>query len=292
MITRPLLAEELESLESVKLPCYVSYKLDGIRCLKVGGKALSRSFKPIPNRFVREYIELEYPDGVDGEIITFTNLVMDDFNTTQSKVMTEEVDPGEFIFYTFDMVTTDLLKPYKDRLQDLYDSGTPFVPQHYVTTFDSLVAIEELAVQEGFEGIMIRSELGKYKCGRSTIKEGILLKYKRFMDSEAIILDILEQETNIGKKEKNELGLTKRSSKKADKQKADTLGEFFVKDVKTGLEFYIGTGQGLTKALRKEIWNNKDSYVGKLIKYKYQPSGQKDLPRFPSWLGFRDERDM
>ena len=86
--------------------------------------------------------------------------------------------------------------------------------------------------------------------------------------------------------------MTKRSSKKADKQKADTLGEFFVKDVKTGLEFYIGTGQGLTKALRKEIWNNKDSYVGKLIKYKYQPSGQKDLPRFPSWLGFRDERDM
>jgi hypothetical protein len=50
-------------------PVLATPKLDGIRCLKLGGKALTRSFKPISNRFVREWIEANLPDGVDGELM-------------------------------------------------------------------------------------------------------------------------------------------------------------------------------------------------------------------------------
>jgi len=73
---------------------------------------------------------------------------------------------------------------------------------------------------------------------------------------------------------------------------ADTLGEFHVRDVTTGLEFRVGTGEGLTKELRKTIWDARDEYVGKIITYKYQPHGVKELPRFPVFKGFRHSDDM
>jgi len=295
MITRPLLAEELENLDDVKFPAMISPKFDGIRCLKVNGKILTRSFKDIPNDYVREYLRTYAADGMDGEVVTYTDGKIDDFNMIQSKVMSEDGQP-DFKFLVFDFVTGGLDIPFKERYEyrESFDYNDKIEPvQHlYVHSIPEIKEAEETLVKQGYEGIMIRDPNGRYKCGRSTLKEGILLKYKRFEDSEAIILELREQEKNIGVKGVNELGKTKRSHKKADKAPADTLGEFRVKDMKTGQEFCIGTGQGLTKQLRKEIWDNKDKYLGKIIKYKYQGCGQKDLPRFPSFLGFRDERDM
>jgi DNA ligase-1 len=89
-------------------------------------------------------------------------------------------------------------------------------------------------------------------------------------------------------------GRTKRSHHQENMIEMDTLGKFVVKDEKNfpGVTFEIGTGKGLTQQLRKEIWDNKGDYKGKLVKYKYQDCGTKDLPRFPVWLGFRDPRDM
>ena len=47
-----------------------------------------------------------------------------------------------------------------------------------------------------------------------------------------------------------------------------------------------------TKELRVELWKDRANLVGKFIKYKFFPSGSKDRPRFPVWLGFRDKIDM
>lgn len=297
MITRPLLAHELEDLKDAQFPVYASVKLDGIRCLKVNGEILTRSFKDIPNHHIRKFLQKNALDGMDGEIITYEGIYPDDFNKIQSKVMSEEGEP-DFIFHVFDYVKTSVAEPFETRLYDLkalHNSlcdKIQILDQKLIKTLPTLKKFEEQAVEDGYEGIMLRSAEGYYKCGRSTLKEGILLKYKRFVDSEAVVLEILEKYKNVGKKEVNELGLTKRSHKKADKLPAGTMGEFKVQDLKTGMEFYIGTGQGLTKELRQELWDNKDKYLNKIIKYKYQDCGKKDLPRFPSFLGFRDPKDM
>lgn len=295
MITRPLLAEEAESLDQVKLPCYASPKLDGIRCLIIEGRVLSRSFKEIPNNYIRECLKDE-KSGQDGEILTYTDGELDDFNTIQSKVMREDGEP-DFVFAVFDYVADELTVPFSTRIEQLKaldnESGIiNLVPTVLVKDLKNLKALEELWVNDGHEGIMIRSPEGRYKCGRSTLKEGILLKFKRFDDSEAEILEIREQETNIGEKGINELGKTKRSHKKADKAPAGTTGEFWVRDIHNKKEFGVGTGIGLTKELRQEIWDNKEKYIGKMIKYKYQGFGTQGKPRFPSFQGFRDERDM
>ena len=42
----------------------------------------------------------------------------------------------------------------------------------------------------------------------------------------------------------------------------------------------------------KEIWNNREDYLGKLVKYKFMTTGIKDLPRHPVFVGFRSEDDM
>ena len=54
--------------------------------------------------------------------------------------------------------------------------------------------------------------------------------------------------------------------------------------------FEVGTG--FTHAQRKEICENKVDYLGKYAKVSYQESGMKDLPRFPSFKGFRDTDDF
>jgi len=63
-----------------------------------------------------------------------------------------------------------------------------------------------------------------------------------------------------------------------------------VLEIKTGKEFKIGTG--FDDTTREFIWKNKESYIGKIVKYKTQLHGSKDKPRFPVFLGFRHEEDF
>lgn len=293
MITRPLLASTLEDISSLKFPVLATPKLDGIRVLRVDGKALTRKFKPIPNTYIREMLEKYLPDGVDGEIMTPGT-----FNDIQSKVMSFDGEP-EFTFYVFDYVKDDLNKPYCERINDMVDVVLPdkIVPFHVNMLFpmlinnqEELLTYEKTCLSKGYEGVMIRQPNGKYKCGRSTPKEQILIKLKRFLDAEARVIGFEEKLHNDNIQEKDEFGLSKRSSKKDGLQPANMLGALLVEDITTGIKF--GIGSGFDDALKKEIWQNRTKYLGKLVKYKYQSIGQKEAPRFPVFLGFRSKLDI
>jgi len=295
MITRPLLAATLEDINTLRFPVLATPKLDGIRVLKVDGKAVTRKFKPIPNTYIREMLEKYLPDGVDGEIMTPGT-----FNDIQSKVMSFDGEP-EFTFYAFDYVKDSLTKPYKDRMLDMVNglesvvknSTLPFsinlLTPVLVRTVDELLELESQCLEHGFEGVMIRQPDSKYKCGRSTPKEQILMKLKRFLDAEAIVVGFEEKMHNDNIQEKDEFGLSKRSHKKDGLVPANTLGALIVEDQKTKVRF--GIGSGFDDAIKKEIWDNRDSYINKLVKYKYQSVGVKDAPRFPVFLGFRSKLD-
>jgi DNA ligase-1 len=293
MIKKPLLAASLEDASTLTFPQYVTPKLDGIRCLKVDGKVVSRKFIEIPNHHIRNWIQANCPDGFDGEII----IPGKTFNETQSAVMCADGHP-DFIYYVFDYVQDDLKKDYVDRCEDMckwmewakdMTKLIVLLPTK-IKTLDGLILYEKFAVLDGYEGIMLRKADSPYKCGRSTLKEGALLKWKRMEDSEAVVLGFEEQLENRNEKVRDNLGNAKRSSKKANLVPKDTLGCLLVRDIKTGVEFSVGTG--FDDALRKEIWYNQDTYIGKMVTYQYQPHGMKDKPRCPSFKGFRDERDI
>lgn len=298
-LKKPMKGEDLEidsdaALDALSWPQLGTPKLDGIRSVKIGNKALSSSFKDIPNLYVQKRMK-ETPEGCDGELIT----VGDSFNDVQSGIMSEDGEPN-FQFWVFDYITDSLTEPYSERMKKLKKLVLPDFCKKLLPTVlnnkEELIAFEAKCLAEGHEGIMIRSPDGPYKCGKATVREGWLLKVKRFCDSEAVILGFEEQMENTNEATIDELGKTKRSKHKANMMPKDTLGKFLVREIGDtpwkGREFKIGTGKGLTAELRKKVWDNQAAYMGKIITYKYQKHGIKELPRLPIWKWFRDPRDM
>lgn len=297
MITRPMLASEIKDVNELRWPMIATPKVDGIRCLNPDGRILARSFKPIPNVYIRTTLEKILPVGGDGELFSSNS-----FQKVTSDVMSRDGEP-DFTFCMFDFVPDGKLDmPYVERLKMMmawYRSSSSETKRFIrILPFKGIYSVEELrnyeskVLNKGYEGVILRTPESPYKCGRSTWKERWLLKLKVFLDSEAEVIGLEEQYSNTNELEENELGLSKRSGKKAGKVPAGVLGKFIARDIRTGIEFKCGTGQGLTHKLRKKIWEDKSTYMGKIFKYKYQPHGVKELPRLPIWLGFRDRKDM
>lgn len=297
LISKPMLAETLEiqdesQLDALKYPVLGTPKLDGIRAL-MSDRVVSRKFIDIPNAYVQAKMK-ELPANLDGEL-----MLKGAFNAVQSGIMSEDGEP-DFEFWVFDYVKDSLKKPYSERMKDLEKLELPDFCVKLLPIFlnnkQELIAYEQECFDKGFEGIMLRTPSSPYKTGRSTLREAYLLKVKRFADSEAVVIGFEEQMENQNEATKDELGHTKRSSHKANMVGKGTLGKFLVIEVGStpwaGRNFAIGTGEGLTNELRQTIWDNREEYLSKIVTYKYQVHGIKDLPRLPIWKGFRDPRDM
>lgn len=295
LMIRPMLAAPT-TLEKVQFPCYVSPKLDGIRGLLYNGRTLSRSLKDIPNKHVSAQYSREEHHGLDGEFIVGNPTAPDSYRVTNSALMThgEAPDPT---FYVFDDVSIPD-QTFRYRLDSAQNkvaklgAGFQMLEHHLVKTATELFDYEEMWLGVGFEGLMIRHPMGKYKYGRSTEKQGWLLKLKRFSDSEAVIIGVVEMMSNQNEAKINALGLTERSSHKENQIPMGTMGALKVRDIHHGWEFEIGTG--FTAEERQWFWDNRQTFeeVETLVKYQYFPIGMKDLPRHPSFKGLRSSDDM
>jgi DNA ligase-1 len=288
MIKRPMLAGKV-NLSTLKYPCLVTPKLDGIRALKLkaNGPLVSRNFKPFRNKEISAKFRW-LPAGVDGELVIPSTR----FNEISSAVMGEFSDTSKVEYWIFDWFGgfNEGKGAYYDRINSLDGAlskakDVAILIYQTINNEEELLAYESAALKEGHEGIMIRSPNGPYKEGRSTTKEGYLLKLKRFEDGEGIILGFEERLTNQNEQTRDAFGLAKRSSHQAGKQPTGMLGALQVKDLESGTEFSLGTG--FDEALRKEIWLYQDTFIGRVVKYKWQACGTVDRPRFPVFLGFR-----
>lgn len=295
-ITKPMLAGNFDP-KKARFPYLASPKIDGIRFLMVNGQAVSRTFKPIRNQHIQKLLSKHLPDGIDGELTCG-----DTFQSSTSGIMRIEGTP-DFKAWIFDYVdpNSDSVLPFADRYDQLgdviyYNNQAEPIPfkytvlgQQVIHNIDHLNKYEEFCLEEGYEGVMLRDPQGTYKFGRSTVRENILLKVKRFEDAEATVIRIDEKMSNQNTAEKDNFGRTKRSSCLDGMVPMETTGALFVRN-SDGLEFSIGSG--LNDEMRDEIWKNKSDYIGRIVKYKFFPQGVKDLPRHPVFLGFRDPDDM
>lgn len=289
-ITKPMLASKCEKPDALRFPLLATPKLDGIRCLKINGKAVSRTFKPISNTFVREWIEANLPDGVDGEL----TLRGGSFNLTTGAIGRESGEP-DFLYSIFDFVIGELETPYSTRMKNLaalpeWDHVIKILPVEIFSP-RQLSEYEEKCLSEGYEGVMVRDPSGHYKCGRSTEREGYLLKIKRFDDTEAVVIETYEGMTNQNEAEKDAFGRTKRSTAQAGMVGRGELGGFVVR-LPSGVEFRLGYNHVTGGVDRVSLWAKRDELIGKIVKFRHQPSGAKDAPRFPVFIGFREAWDM
>lgn len=293
---KPMLAGKVEDIENdLAYPVLCSPKLDGVRCLIINGTAFSRNMKPIPNIVVSDI--LRGMPAMDGELIVGPPGAKDVFQRTMSGVMSRDGVP-KFTYWVFDALTNapmgfnarlELAKSYAAAS----GNTVQFVGHKLIKTPEALSEYEASMLLAGYEGVMVRDPMGLYKQGRSTLREGGLLKLKRFEDSEAEVIGFVEKEHNDNEQTRDELGRAKRSSHKAGKRAAGTLGALIVKEVGTGVQFQIGTG--FSESQRSDIWANRTgggSFLGRYAKYRFQPTGVKDAPRFPVFLGWRDADDL
>jgi len=138
---------------------------------------------------------------------------------------------------------------------------------------------------------MLRLPNGPYKQNRSTLKEGYLVKVKRFHDAEAIVLDWEPLMRNFNEQESDERGYAKRSHVSANKEADELVGSLLVRCLETGQEFNIGSG--FTEDQRRAAWAERANLINRIVKYKhFAVTGVKDKPRIPIFLGFRSPIDL
>lgn len=292
---KPMLAVACEDLSKINYPVLASPKLDGVRCIIRNGVAMSRSLKAIPNKHVQNLFGKEEYEGLDGELIVGEPTDPHCYNKTVSGVMSQQGQP-DVAFWVFDRVPAITDQQFHERLNDVvdieseYSNGeVKFLIHDLIENKEALKDYEEKIVSEGYEGVMLRSIDGPYKLGRSTLKQGYLLKIKRFEDTEAVVTGYEELMHNDNEAKANALGHTERSTSKDGKRPAGALGALWLKSNKWDEEFHVGTG--FTQVDREKLWQDIDKLIGQTVKFKYQPSGELNKPRFPVFLGFRPEED-
>lgn len=312
---KPQLAPNQQpDLEDLNYPLLVSYKMDGIRCIIKEGEILSRSLKPIQNKQLKEKLEplRKYSEVngliIDGEIFS-PNLT---FQEIVSFVMTQDFEdkksvkkfgkvmqiPDHLKFYCFDCISNnDYEISFEDRfinaglVVDQFPLIAELIEHKLVNNKSEVEEYFNKALENGYEGLILRNPESKYKYGRGSLKEGIIYKLKPYKEIDGIVTGVI-QSTEVdpnAEKKTNELGYSTTSKKKNDRIAIEKASAFYVNYQGKELKVVLA----MTDKGKEDIWRNKEAYIGKCIEYKYLEIGMKDggLPRHPIFLRFRKDKD-
>ena len=292
----PMLAAAVE-LPKVQYPVLGFPKIDGIRAVIHDKRPLSRKLITLPNQFIQGFFSREHYQGLDGELVVGAPNDPLCIKHTTSGVMSRDGTP-DFTFYVFDKWDSpygQYIERFASAKVQVRGAGTDRVKiltAQHLANEDDLLAYEAQQLDDGYEGIILRSLNGAYKHGRSTVREGGLLKLKRFLDSEAEVLEVIEEQFNGNEAQKDNLGRTKRSSAKGGKVGKGRAGALRVRDLNTGVEFEVGTGMNDNDKAEWWEWHTQGRPTARVVKYKYFPVGMQDRPRHPVYLGWRHPMDM
>lgn len=287
-VPRPMLATALEDqdLDRLQYPLLGSPKIDGYRGLFWKGRFYARSGKlhpcPAVQALAKKMQEAGLPD-LDGELI----VPGESFNTGGGKLRRLDYT-GPVGFLVYDLLNDGL--PFLNRWE-LYSHlekvpGLEYVTQVWLENKTQLLDFENTCLAGGFEGVVVRKPSALYKHGRGTLRDQIMLKLKRFHTAEARVLELLPRMHNENPQETSPLGYAERSSAKEGLLETNILGRIKVQGLNgpfKGQVFHIGTFDGLTEDDKIQELRNQ-TLLGKVITYKYFPTGAKDRPRHPVFL--------
>ena len=257
----------------------VEPKLDGIRCFSVvkDGTCMmfARSGKLITNfsdTLAPELLKLG--DGCyDGE------LMGEDFTAIMRQAYRKEgIDLKGTYISLFDFLPLEewesglakmsCEKRYEellDRLTDSYVDLEMIRPtERFHVDCDDYSQIKKAHdefVEEGFEGAMIKDPDAPYRFGRGFE----VMKLKAFHDADLVIHTLTE-------------GTGKYSG-----QLGSVTCDF------NGVDVSIGSG--FDDDLRKKMWSDRESFVGRMIEVRYQEVTPDGSLRFPVFICFRSDRD-
>lgn len=268
--------------------CYIEYKYDGVRVIAIvtnGDATLySRNGKLLENfPHINEALSKPEFEGLvfDGEVMS------EDFQTLMRQVHRKEGAQTEDSYLAvFDMLTLEEFNAKgtrmsavdrRDRLESLSGSFNYRIQLVDATLVNldldegqaKFKAMNKLALDEGYEGLMIKPAHLGYDCKRSHA----WLKIKPFIE---VTLTVVGVEEGTGKN-------------------AGMLGAFIVEGNDDGKNFHLNVGSGLTDDMRKDVWAVKDSVIGQLVEIRADAATQSQdaddvwslrFPRFKTFRGF------
>jgi DNA ligase-1 len=268
-------------------------KLDGVRCLTVidyeartviqytrNGKVLE-NFSHITDGLLANIDLLGRSYVIDGEVVSssFQTLMKqvhrkDDVKATDARLMAFDILPlsefkkGKSVLGQ--KRRSVLLRSFKKAF-DLC-GNIDIIPQIELD-LDSYVGelqfkeFNKKAIEDGFEGIMIKMPDAPYECKRSTS----WLKQKPFIE---VSLSVVGIEEGTGKNE-------------------GRLGALICEGEDDGRQIHVNVGSGFTDDQRNEFWSDKDNLIGQIIEIRAdaatrsQDSEDIYSLRFPRFLRFR-----
>lgn len=272
----PMLAKEYkytQSMENMKVA--IQPKLDGIRCIAnvKTGQLWSRKQTSIKGleHISKTLLESTFPDDItwiDGELYMHES----SFNEISSNVRrtTNFTDKSINIrYWVYDCISKH---PFKDRIKiiekslvqtkELILTETKFVR----LSQDVMKALHKDAIDNNYEGIMVRKEDSLYEDGK---RSSNLLKYKDCMQEEFKV---------IGFKQKKVVNGT------------ITLGSVILQSF-TNKDVQFNATPTMTNAEKIEIWENQLNYLGQTATVKFFEKTPNNIPRFPRLIGFRHPDD-
>ena len=287
---KPFLAVSWEK-DSCTFPKWASVKLDGIRCVIKDGELLARSLKPIRNRNLR--IHFKQLLNLSAQGLTFDGEIYDhdlEFREIASVVNSEDKPvPPSLQFHAFDLVYDEVFRKRWAVLNSLasHTDNCEVVAQKPVNSLEEVDSLFETVLKKGYEGLILRDPEAPYKMGRSTVKQGWMLKVKPFETFDSKVLDVIERFENLSPSEVNELGYKFKHQDK-DAKKGTGLASCLVTELNGVQGKVVLTGD---EEFRREIWKNKESYIGRMFEWKGMMVGAKDFPRHPNFIRWREDKD-
>lgn len=273
----PMLAKPFDQ-DKIVYPCDVQRKLDGVRCLAYWEegeiKLMSRGGKFYDAcSHIAEEIAGIMPENtdyvLDGEIYNH-ELGFQHISSRVKKYYEGETE--QLSFHAYDVVSkSNADNPWQNRKQGLRGflqgrmdvNHIELVPTETVHTLDQIMERHNQYVEEGYEGAIVRLHQGEYTFNH---RSNSLFKVKAFQDDEFEIVDYVEGEGRLR-------GCVVWKCETED-------GSVFEVKQKGSLE------------LLRDMFQDADQYIGKLLKVKFFGHTEAGLPRHPVGLGIRDEADL
>ena len=308
---KPLLACDYAE-DKLVFPLGAQPKIDGVRGLTTEGHLTGRSLKKHKNKYTTAFYSIPEYANLDGELAAGPETSPTLCRETSSALSTITGQPFT-LWHLFDCLHKQVVNgPYSERhayLDQLvkyeHSQGRLLnarcVPMVVCNTLQELLYWDETWIGMDYEGTIIRGLHCGHKQGRSTVTRGELLRIKRFIEADALVVGIEEGNRNDNEAQVNELGRTFRTSHQDNKVPNGTVGNLqceMLEDVVYKGKRILQKGQPVTVSpgsmdhnMRKHYFDNPSEILQHVVKFKFFPKGIKDKPRFPTYQSHRSRED-
>jgi DNA ligase-1 len=254
---------------------YSSPKMDGMRAVNREAELLSRGGHEIPTvpHIAEALGSVREKYVMDGELWFPGDTKFEDFISIVKR-SDVHVDSTKVVFNIFDIMyksewdAQKCTRPFEERLAMLQEvvgelaHPSLLVVEHVLLkTYEEVMAKYEEYLALGFEGSMVKDRYGNYVFKKSWD----WVKIKPEDDEEFKCIGIQEGRPGTGW--------------------TDMVGAVILEGP-NGQTFDCGSG--LSKAKRKEFWNDPTKVIGKLVTVKFQEKNKSGIPRFGIFKTVRD----